>query len=236
MRRDKEKGSTKRDSIREERPHHRTVTLKFPISFWAQCSNGVCRLHRLRRPRRRSALDRGVALTSLSVRQLMSYSPCKKEYERKRRVKGKERTKRRTERTAEVNRSRLLIGTSQLPVASRLAYAHLVCSLSSLVSPSCSLAPRSLAGNTFFFRYFRASFSLYFCRFPLWHSPKCIRSVGSAGDKGAINGFYSVSNWKSIGCRRCHKMFREIGMYRWSIRVRFDSFTEAREPIIAETR
>lgn len=60
-------------------------------------------------------------------------------------MKGKERTRRRTERTAEVNGSRLLIGTSQLPAASRLAYAHLVCSLSSLVSPSCSHAALSPA-------------------------------------------------------------------------------------------
>lgn len=83
-----------------------------------------------------------VVPTSLFVRQLMSYSPCRKENGRKRRVKGKERTKRRTENCGSECGSRLLIGTSQLPAASQLAYAHLVCSFSSpsFLSPSTPVA------------------------------------------------------------------------------------------------
>lgn len=84
-----------------------------------------------------------IASTSLFVRQLMSYSPCKKENRRKRRVKGKERTKHRTENCENERGSRLLIGTSQLPAASQLAYAHLVCSFSSPVSLSSTLVALS---------------------------------------------------------------------------------------------
>jgi len=38
--------------------------------------------------------------------------------------------------------------------------------------------------------------------------------AGGSVDEGAVNGFYSISNWKPIGCRRCHKIRREIGVYR----------------------
>lgn len=41
---------------------------------------------------------------------------------------------------------------------------------------------------------------------------------GGSVDEDAVNGFYSVSNWKPIGCRHCHKIRREIDVYRWSIR------------------
>lgn len=53
------------------------------------------------------------------------FSLQKKEHERKRRVKRRgTNEERRTERTAKVNRSRLLIGTSQLPAGSltRISY------------------------------------------------------------------------------------------------------------------
>jgi len=59
-------------------------------------------------------------------------------------------TKHWTENCERERRSRLLIGTSQLPAASQLAYAHLVCSFSSLVFLSLVSSSRSLARNTFF--------------------------------------------------------------------------------------
>lgn len=127
---------------------------------------------------------------SLSVRQLMSYSPCKKENGRKRRAEGEER-ERMSQRTNEgrnertdgqrtANGSRLLIGTSQLPAASQLAYtriSHVPFHPPFLLRPLLALA-RSPA--TFFFRHFRAS------RFTSAAShldtpPKCIRS-GENGD------------------------------------------------------
>lgn len=178
------------------------------------------------------SLDRGVALTSLSVRQLMSYSPSKKKSTRERGA-WKERNERgggQRELRKWTDRDFLSVRVSyRLPAGSLTRISYVPFHPSFLL---LAVMPRSLASNTFFLRYF----SLYFCRFSLWHSPKCIRSVGSVVDKSAINGFYSVSNWKSIGCRRCHKRFREIGMYRWSIRVRFVSHWSERESIIAETR
>lgn len=80
----------------------------------------------------------------------MSYSRCKKKknYERKRRVKGKGRNG----ATDRENCGSERIETSYryesaTGCQSWLAYAHLVCSLSSLVSPSCSHAALSRPGN-----------------------------------------------------------------------------------------
>lgn len=91
--------------------------------------------------------------------------------------------------------SRLLIGTSQLPAASQLAYAHLVCSFSSLVSLPSTRRALSPA-IPFFFRHFRTGFSLYFCHFPPWHSPKCIRSVEASTRAPLMDSIlYQIGNW-----------------------------------------
>lgn len=150
---------------------------------------------------------------SLFVRQLMSYSPCRKENGRKRRVKGKERTKRRTENCGSECGSRLLIGTSQLPAASQLAYAHLVCSFSSPSFLSPSLPSRSLARNTFFLPSLPYRLLALLLPFPTLTLAE-MYPVGGSVDEGAVNGFYSVSNWKPIGCHHCYKMRREIDVYR----------------------
>lgn len=46
-----------------------------------------------------------------------------------------------------------------------------------LHSRRVSLARVRARAISFFFRHFRTGFSLYFCHFLPWHSPKCIRSV-----------------------------------------------------------
>lgn len=144
----------------------------FPISFWAQCSDRVCRLHRLPF----SVLGR-FAPMSLFVCQLMSYSPCKKKNGRKRRVKGKERTKCWTENCGSERGSetsyRYESATGCQPARLRASRMFLFILRFSLLHSHRALSP----AIPFFFRHFRTGFSLYFCHFPPWHSPKCIRSV-----------------------------------------------------------
>lgn len=143
----------------------------------------------------------------------MSYSRCKKKEVREKEARERKRKERgggQRELRKWTDRDFLSVRVSyRLPVLARLRASRMFPFIPrfSFLQSCRALSPQQY---TFFFRYFRAGFSLYFCRFSLWHSPKCIRPVGSVVDKCAINGFYSVSNWKSIGCRRCHKMFREI--------------------------
>lgn len=89
-------------------------------------------------------------------------------------IRTYEGTKERTsgQRSTAANGSRLLIGTSQLPTASQLAYAHLVCSFSS---------PRSSAlFSRYLFLPLLPLLALLPPRFHLDTLPKYIRSAGAA--------------------------------------------------------
>lgn len=79
---------------------------------------------------------------------------------------------------------------------------------------------RSLARNTFFLPSLPYRLLALLLPFPTLTLAEMYPVDGSV-DEGAVNGFYSVSNWKPIGCRHCHKMRREIDVYRWSIQERF---------------
>jgi len=157
---------------------------------------------------RRAKLHRANVALRPSVNVVFSLQ--KGEYGRKRRVKGKIRRKRRTEKTAGANGSRLLIGASQLPTASQLAYAHLVCSFSSRVPPPSTLVALSRPQCLFLPSLPLLALLLPFPTLTLTE----MYPVGGGTDEGSVNGFYSVSNWKPIGCRRCHKIRREIDVYR----------------------
>lgn len=74
-------------------------------------------------------------------------------------------------------------------------------------SLSLALSSRSLARNTFFLPSLPYRLLALLLPFPTLTFAEMYPVDGSA-DEGAVNGFYSVSNWKPIGCRRCHKMRR----------------------------
>lgn len=99
-----------------------------------------------------SVLRRRVAPTTmLFVRQLMSYSPCKKENGRKRRVKGKERSVGRRTAGANADRDFLSVRVSyRLPASSltRISYVpfHL-----SFLSFSLSCTPVALSRPQYLF-------------------------------------------------------------------------------------